>query len=120
MRLRYTVLAIMALLWMGSRTRLAAQYNDHDRQAAHDYVAQHHDNLPAGLRDADRKPEYEDKLKVGVVLAPEVQREVHPLPRDLAHNLSKPPAGCKNVVVGGHVVQVDKSHQVKDVIHLEN
>lgn len=120
MKMQCAILGMMALLLTGGTTRLAAQYNDHDRQAAKDYVAQHHENPPAGLRDADRKPEYEGQMKVGEVLTPEVRKDVHPVPHDLAHNLSKPPAGCKNVVVSGHVVQVDNSHRVKDVIHLEN
>lgn len=119
MNFRYAIPVVVALLLTGAATRAAAQYNDHDRQVAHDYVAQHHDNAPAGLRDADRKPEYEDKLKVGVVLTPEVRKDVHPVPHELGRQLSKPPAGYKNVAVGGHIVMVDKSHQVKDVIHPE-
>jgi hypothetical protein len=42
------------------------------------------------------------------------------VPPELAHNLSKPPAGSKHVVVAGHVVLVDKSHRVQDVIHPEH
>jgi len=120
MKIRWVIFSMMVLLLTAMATPLAGQYNDHDRQVTKEYIDKHHDSLPAGLKEEERKPENEEHLKAGVVLAPELRREVHPVPPALAHNLSKPPAGCKHVAVSGHVVLVDKKYVVKDVIHPEH
>jgi hypothetical protein len=43
-----------------------------------------------------------------------------PCPEEVEHRLPPPPPGCAHVVIGGHVVLMNRStYVVMDIIHLE-
>jgi hypothetical protein len=96
------------------------RFNDHDKQAAHDWVGKHHDNLPAGFRAEDKlTPELEARLTVGVVLDRDLRGRIRPVPEDLLATLTPAPAGYRYVIIGDHIVLVDEGWHVHDIIHLE-
>ncbi len=96
------------------------QFDNHDQQVTRDWYKQHQGNAPVGLRTQDRLPaDQESQLRQGNVLPRNLQKQEHPIPRDLSRQLPPPPRNSRYVAVGGHVAQVDKSHRVQDVIHLE-
>jgi Ni/Co efflux regulator RcnB len=102
-------------------TGLSAQgFNDHDRQVVNDYAKQHQNNAPAGLRSQDQlTPEQERRLQSGQALDRQMQRQVHTPPRTLLRQLSPAPRGDRYVLIGQHMVLVDRHNNVvHDVIHV--
>jgi Ni/Co efflux regulator RcnB len=96
------------------------KFSDHDKQAAHDWVTKHHDNLPAGFREEDKlTPEFEGRLTVGTVLDRDLRAKIRPVPEDLLATLTPPPAGYRYLIIGDHIVLVDEGWHVQDVLHLE-
>jgi Ni/Co efflux regulator RcnB len=94
-------------------------FDDHDRQVTRDWYDQHQGHAPAGLRKQDHlSPDQESRLKPGAQLDPELRRQVHNAPADLARRLPPPPSNHRYVTIGGHVATVDHNNRVKDVIHL--
>ncbi|HXZ42128.1 MAG TPA: hypothetical protein VEG68_15390 [Terriglobales bacterium] len=96
-------------------------YRDHDRDAMRGWYADHHDHLPMGLRDGDRlPPELERRLVVRETLPLELRARVFPCPEDLEHRLPPPPPDCAHVLIGGHIVLLNRANfQVVDVLHFE-
>jgi Ni/Co efflux regulator RcnB len=128
MKMRWATFSVMAVLVIGGAKQVwglqqaqhgQPQYNEHDRQATKDWYNQHGDKAPIGLRAQDRKPAYEQQLQPGSVLSAPLRRIVHPVPPELARNLSKPPSGYRHVAVGGHIALIDRKYHVYDVIHPE-
>jgi len=132
MKAKWIIFSVMAVLLASSIPQASGQtrrrktdqnqqvqYNDQDRQTAKDWYNQNRDHAPAGLREEDRKPEYEQRIQPGVVLDRNLRREVHPVPPELARKLSRPPRGYRHVAVGGQIVLVDSKYHVHDAIHPE-
>jgi hypothetical protein len=96
-------------------------YGDHDRDAMRGWYAEHHDHLPPGLRDRDRlPPELERRLVIHGILAPELRARMFPCPPELERQLPPPPPDCAHMVIGGHIVLVNRANfQVVDVFHFE-
>lgn len=95
------------------------KFDDHDRQAANDWYTGHKDHPVAGFRAEDRLPaDWDSKLAAGFVLDADWRKRVHPVPADLLSELAAPPPGYRYCVVGGHVVLVDGSWRVVDVINI--
>jgi hypothetical protein len=45
---------------------------------------------------------------------------MRPCPEEIEHRLPPPPRGCEQVVIGGHVVLMNRStYMVMDIIHFE-
>jgi Ni/Co efflux regulator RcnB len=96
------------------------QYNDGERQAAHDWYNQHQDRPPVGFRPSDRlPPEAESRLQPGATFDRDLRRRAHPVPPDLRRRLPNPPSGYRHVAVGGHIALIDRQNHISDVIHLE-
>jgi Ni/Co efflux regulator RcnB len=95
-----------------------AKFNDHDRQAAHDYANQHKNER--GFRDEDRlSPENESKLREGYVMDKDMRRMSRPAPPEMIRGMAPAPRGYRYVVVGGHVCLIDSDYRIHDTIHLE-
>jgi Ni/Co efflux regulator RcnB len=96
------------------------KFDDHDRQVASDWYKQNRGHAPVGFRDRDRlAPEHETRLQMGIVLDKELRGRMHALPSDLSRRFPAAPRGYRYIVIGGHVVLVDKGYHVQDVIRLD-
>lgn len=96
------------------------KFDDHDRQAAREWMGKHHDSPPDGFRAEDKlSPELESHLKVGSVLDQDLRGRIRPVPEDLVASLTPPPRGYRYVIIGNHIVLVDEGWHVHDIIHLE-
>lgn len=124
---RWTIALIGALL---SLTTLGAQgrsreapghnkFDDNDRKVAHEWSEQHRNKPPKGFRDRDRlEQQHETLLREGYVLDQGFRDRIRPLPPGL--RLAQPPRQQRYVVIGGHVVLIDRGYRVHDVLHLES
>ena len=119
-------IAVTILAWTGS-TALAqdrqshTQFDEHDQKAAHDWYNKNQTHPPAGLRNQDRlSADQESRLHEGGVLDKDMQRKVHPAPRELSRQFPPPPPDHRYVVIGGHVGMIDSKFNVKAVIHLHD
>jgi hypothetical protein len=61
----------------------------------------------------------EPQLQVGFVFDRDWRARCHPVPADLLTELPPPPPHYRYYVVGGHVVLVDGSWRVADVLSVE-
>jgi hypothetical protein len=69
------------------------------------------DRLPPGL---------ERQLVVRGTLPPGLQKKMQPCPPDLERMLPPPPPNYAHVVIGGHLVLLNRANfQIADVFHLE-
>jgi hypothetical protein len=97
-----------------------AQFNAHDNQVAHDWYNKHQTKPPAGVRDQDRlPPDKESRLQRGKTLDPDMERMSHRVPSDLKRDIAPAPRGSHDVLLGHHVVRVDKTNVIQDLLHLE-
>jgi Ni/Co efflux regulator RcnB len=115
-------LAVMFLFATGASAqgRGDQQFNDHDRQVVNDYYTQHRAHAPAGLRSQDQlTPEQERRLQAGQPLDRQLQGQSHTVPRALLRQLPPAPRNYKYMLIGGHVVLVDRRNNVvRDLIHV--
>ena len=95
-------------------------YRDHDAdiRAWHD---EHRNNLPPGLAKRDQLPPgLEKQLVRRGTLPPGLQREEQPCPPDLERRLPPPPPDSVHVIIGGHIVLLNKkTNIVLDIFHFE-
>jgi hypothetical protein len=69
------------------------------------------DRLPPGL---------ERQLVVRGTLPPGLRGQMHPCPRELEMTLPPPPPNYAHVLVGGHIVLLNRANfQIADVFHFE-
>lgn len=98
-------------------------YSGHDRDEMRDWYHEHDrdQHLPPGLAKRDRLPPgLERQLRVRGTLPPGLRKKMMPCPMEIEHRLPPPPRGCEHVVIGGHVVLVNRStYVVMDIIHFE-
>lgn len=96
-------------------------YRDHDRHAMRDWYEDHHHHLPPGLAKRDELPPgLERQLVVRGTLPPGLRKRMQPCPPDLVRVLPPPPPDCEHVVIGGHVVLLNRvNFQIVDVFHFE-
>jgi len=96
-------------------------YRDHDRYAMRDWYEDHYDHLPPGLAKRDRLPPgLEKQLVVRGTLPPGLQKKFYPCPPELVRVLPPPPPNCEHVLVGGHVVLLNRTNfQIVDIFHFE-
>ncbi|MBZ5547057.1 MAG: hypothetical protein LAO22_03705 [Acidobacteriia bacterium] len=96
-------------------------YSDHDRDEMRGWYREQDDHLPPGLAKRDRLPPgLERQLRLRGTLPPGLRKKMAPCPRELEMRLPPPPPGCAHVVVGGHVVLVNRStYMVLDIFHFE-
>lgn len=97
-------------------TQQEHRFRDQDRQATDAWVRQHQKKLGAGWRQQDRlTPDLQARLRSGERLDPELRKQMHPVPADLARRYGPAPRGYRYVVIGGNVVLIDDGYQVHDL-----
>lgn len=96
-------------------------YSEHDRDEMRGWYRDHDDHLPPGFTKRDRLPPgLERQLRVRGTLPPGLRRKMAPCPDELERRLPPPPPGCAHVVVGGHVVLMNRrTYMVLDIFHFE-
>jgi hypothetical protein len=85
------------------------------------WYQENYDHLPAGLAERDRLPPgLERQLIVRGTLPPGLRKKMLRCPEDMERRLPPPPPDCEHVVIGGHVVLLNRrTFLVVDVFHLE-
>ena len=117
----FSILAVLVLVATSAAAQERRdQFNEHDRQAAREWYRQHHDQR--GFRERDRLTvEQERRLQSGQILDRELYQRAYSVPRDLLRRLPPPPRYFRYMIVGHHVVLVNRSNRVvRDVIHLHD
>lgn len=123
MKLRHLTTAALAFgLVASSALALRAQsvtfsFGDHDRQAMRDWYRTHYTSPEFQARRWN--PQYEQRLQVGLVLAPDLRAWARPAPADLYGGLAPLPRGYRYMIVGDHLVVVDDGWRIQDVNHFE-
>ena len=85
------------------------------------WYSDHGSDLPPGLAKKDRLPPgLEKQLVRRGALPPGLQKRIATCPRELEHYLPPPPPDCSHVLIGGHIVLLNrKTNVVIDFLHLE-
>src|SRR6266567_8576264 len=88
-------------------------YREHERSEMRGWYRDQDDQLPPGLAKKDRLPPgLERQLRVRGTLPPGLRKKMLPCPEEVERRLPPPPVGCAHVVIGGHVVLVNRSTYV--------
>jgi len=95
-------------------------YYGHDKEIRGWYGA-HGNNLPPGLAKKDHLPPgLEKQLVRRGTLPPGLQKKIEPCPPELVRYLPPPPPDCANVLIGGHIVLLNRrTNVVVDFMHVE-
>ncbi len=95
-------------------------YYGHEKDI-HGWYSSHSSNLPPGLAKKDRLPPgLERQLVRRGTLPPGLQKHIQPCPPELEHYLPPPPPDCANVLIGGHIVLLNRrTNVVVDFVHVE-
>ena len=111
----------MAKVTTSIRRTMTIITRDHDRDEMRGWYDGHENNLPPGLAKKDRLPPgLEKQLVRRGTLPPGLQKKVQPVPVDLERRLPPPPPECANVLVGGHIVLLNRrTNVVVDIFHFE-
>ena len=96
-------------------------YKHHDREVMREWYDDHQSNPPPGLAKRDRLPPgLEKQLVRRGTLPPGVQKRLQPCPEELERRLPPPPPDCAHVLIGGHIVLVNRrTNVVLDIVHFE-
>lgn len=98
-------------------------YNRRDRENIRRWYYEREDrhDLPPGLaRRDDLPPGLERQLRVRGELPPGLRRRIERVPEGLERELPPPPRDCEHVIIGGHIVLLNRrTFVVLDIIHLE-
>jgi Ni/Co efflux regulator RcnB len=105
----------------GDDDQSAQFYQDRDQEAMRGWYDDHRDQLPPGLAKKDRLPPgLEKQLVRRGSLPPGLQKRIQPIPEDLERRLPPPPPDCAHVVVGGHIVLLNRrTNIIVDIFHFE-
>jgi len=106
----------------GENDQDAQFYNDQDRDVLRGWYDEHRDQLPPGLAKKDRLPPgLEKQLVRRGTLPPGLQKRLQPCPEELERQLPPPPPDCAHVVIGGHLVLLNrKTNIIVDIFHFES
>jgi len=96
-------------------------YKDRDRETIREWYGGHQSNLPPGLAKRDQLPPgLEKQLVRRGTLPPGLQKRLQPCPEDLERRLPPPPPDCAHVLIGGHIVLMNRrTNVVVDIFHFE-
>lgn len=97
------------------------RYSARDREAARNWYHDQRGHLPPGLAKRDELPPgLERQLRLRGKLPPGLQKKIQPCPEALVRRLPPPPPDCAHVIIGGHIVLLNRrTNIVLDIIHLE-
>jgi hypothetical protein len=124
MKARSLTTAVLAMgIFASSEVALRAQsitfsFGDPDRQAMREWY-RNHPNAPEFQDQRRWTDQLEQRLQVGIVLAPDLRAWARPAPPDLSGRLARLPRGYRYVIVGEHVVVVDDGWRIQDVNHFD-
>jgi hypothetical protein len=96
-------------------------YRDRDRESARGWYDEHQNDLPPGLAKKDQLPPgLEKQLVRRGTLPPGLQKRLQLVPVDLERRLPPPPPECAHVLIGGHIVLLNRrTNVVVDLVHFE-
>lgn len=96
-------------------------FKDRDREAIRGWYDEHRSNLPPGLAKKDQLPPgLEKQLVRRGTLPPGLQKRLQPCPEELERRLPPPPPDCAHVLIGGHIVLLNRrTNLVVDIFHFE-
>lgn len=96
-------------------------YSDRDREEMRRWYAEHRSDLPPGLAKRDQLPPgLERQLVRRGTLPPGLQKRIQPCPPELERRLPPPPPDCAHVVIGAHIVLLNRrTNLIVDVFHFE-
>ncbi len=96
-------------------------FTAHDRDEAWDWYRGNEGSLPPGLAKKERLPPgLEKQLVRRGTLPPGLEKKIQPCPVELERRLPPPPPGGQHVLIGGHLVLINRNtHVVLDVMHFE-
>jgi len=96
-------------------------YSDHDRDEMRGWYRENYQHLPPGLAKHDRLPPgLERQLVVRGTLPPGLRKKMVRCPDDLERRLPPPPPDYEHVVVGVHIVLLNRrTYLIADVFHFE-
>lgn len=105
----------------GDDEQYQSSYSRHDKDEMRLWYREHDRDLPPGLAKRDRLPPgLERQLVVRGTLPPGLRKKIEPCPPELVRELPPPPADCEHVVIGGHLVLLNRRNfVVVDVFHFE-
>jgi hypothetical protein len=84
-------------------------YSKHDRDELRNWYDHHREHLPPGLAKKDHLPPgWEKKMVVHQVIPVEYRTYVRPAPVEIVRVLPPPPPDCEHVVIGGHIVLMNR------------
>ncbi|MBZ5539230.1 MAG: hypothetical protein LAN61_01795 [Acidobacteriia bacterium] len=98
----------------GGKTRVRIVFGAHDRELISRYYTHRNSNLPPGLakRGGNLPPGLEKHLERDGTLPPGLQKRVQPCPEELERQLPRLPAGYRRVVLGAHIMIVNRNTNV--------
>lgn len=98
-------------------------FGPHDREVISTYYSNHTQGLPPGLakRGGNLPPGLEKQLERNGTLPPGLQKKLEPCPVELERQLPPIPADYRRVVIGAHIMVVNRNTNVivdifKDVV----
>lgn len=96
-------------------------YSERDRDEMRGWYHEHRRDLPPGLAKRDQLPPgLERQLRVRGTLPPGLRDRIRPCPMELVRRLPPPPPDYEDVLIGGHVVLLNRrTFMVLDIIHFE-
>ena len=96
-------------------------YNSNYQQAIRGWYSERQGQLPPGLAKKDQLPPgLEKQLVRRGTLPPGLQKRMYPCPEDLERRLPPPPPDCAHVLIGGHIVLLNRrTNLILDVFHIE-
>ena len=103
------------------RAEVEFRYSDHDREEMRGWYGGHRGNLPPGLAKRDELPPgLERQLVVRGTLPPGLRKKMHQCPPELVRRLPPPQPDCRHVIIGGHIVLLNRRNfMILDVFHFE-
>lgn len=126
----FTLVCSLALAQGKGRGKGHAKHGDDDEQNGYykdqdgdirGWYSDHQNNLPPGLGKKDQLPPgLEKQLVRRGTLPPGLQKRIQPCPPDLERRLPPPPPDSEHVLIGGHIVLLNRTtNVVLDIFHFE-
>jgi hypothetical protein len=94
------------------------RFQEPDQQAVREWYPGHR-GAPAFEGRQGWNDRFEQRIRVGAVLDPELRRLSRPVPPDLLDRLPPRPRYLRYVIVGDHICLIDNWWTVRDIVHLE-
>ena len=94
------------------------RFEDPDQHVMRDWYRDHRD-APEFEGRQRWNDQFEQRIRVGAVLDPDLRGLARPVPPDLLGRLPPRPSYLRYVIVGDHICLIDHEWTVRDVVHLE-